>query len=377
MTKKTMFHSRKTNLLGLRGSLAAVALVLVTGNLAPAPASAAEASDEISGNSKSPAVPRGPVMSGGDTTASADGAGSSTHDPARAAPQGPPMPNLETIARPSFPGEFPLYPASASAKSEELWETGFGSRTVRNVAVPTLIPVLPAPGKANGTAVIVAPGGAWMFLMIDSEGLQVAQRLADRGVSAFVLKYRLAPTDPKPKAFLGHMFASLGVLMKDRDTGSDNATFAGIDDAVSDARAAVALVRTRAGQWDIAPDRIGLIGFSAGATTTAKLAVSNIASGRPDFVGVMYGPVDVGPVPATAPPLFAASALDDQFVKVRNGGLLESWTRAGRPVEAHFYEKGGHGFTAGTAAKMWFDEFWAWMETRGLIKSAPPEKQGQ
>ena len=76
---------------------------------------------------------------------------------------------------------------------------------------------------------------------------------------------------------------------------------------------------------------------------------------------------DVGPIPDYAPPLFAATAMDDPLFDVSKGGLLPSWAQAKRPVEAHIYERGGHGFSSGTSGKLWFDEFYAWLETRGEL----------
>jgi hypothetical protein len=85
------------------------------------------------------------------------------------------------------------------------------------------------------------------------------------------------------------------------------------------------------------------------------------------FVGSIYGPADVGPIPNYAPPLFAATAMDDPLIGVSKGGLLPSWAQAKRPVEAHICERGGHGFSSGTSGKLWFDEFYAWLETRGEL----------
>lgn len=271
------------------------------------------------------------------------------------------------IEKPQFGEEIFLYPEAILEEDGEHWELGFGGRIARNVVNPSLIPVLPNPLKANGTAVIVAPGGAWMFLGMDTEGIDVARRLADRGIAAFVLKYRVAETPRDPRQFLGAMFSSLGVLMADKVNNTNNASFEGIPAAVEDGRAAVRLVRARAEEWGVDPDRVGMLGFSAGATTSVRVALSPDAKERPDFVGSIYGTGDVGPVPDYAPPLFAATAFDDPLVSLADGGLLPDWAAAGRPVEVHIYERGGHGFGYGTSGQLWFEQFMAWLETRGTL----------
>ena len=276
-------------------------------------------------------------------------------------------PPLTEIARPLLPGEIPLYPAAARAKTAEQWEDLRGARLVRNVVTPTLTPVLPDTAKATGAAVIVAPGGAWLVLAIDTEGFDVARRLADRGIAAFVLKYRTAATDRDPAKLIQQMSKAMAAITQDRIAGTNNAKFEGVPQAIEDAGAAVRLVRSRASEWGVDPKRVGFLGFSAGATTGVKLALLPDATSRPDFVGSIYGAADVGPIPDYAPPLFAATAMDDPLFDVSKGGLLPSWAKAKRPVEAHIYERGGHGFGSGTSGKMWFEEFYAWLETRGEL----------
>jgi acetyl esterase/lipase len=289
-------------------------------------------------------------------------------NPQPAAPPGVPVPPpITEIARPTLPGEIPLYPAAAKAKTEEQWEDLPGARLVRNVVTPTLTPVLPDPAKATGAAVIVAPGGAWMVLSIDNEGFSVARRLADRGIAAFVLKYRTAPTDRDPAKFIQYMSKTMAALAQDRLAGNYNLNYEGVPQAIEDAGAAVRMVRSRASGWGVDPKRVGFVGFSAGAATGVRLALLPDAASRPDFVGSIYGPADVGPIPDYAPPLFAATAMDDPLFDVTKGGLLPSWAQAKRPVEAHIYERGGHGFSSGTSGKLWFDEFYAWLETRGEL----------
>jgi acetyl esterase/lipase len=177
-----------------------------------------------------------------------------------------------------------------------------------NVVQPTLTPVLPDPAIATGTGVLVIPGGAYIMLAIGHEGFDVAEWLADRGVAAFVLKYRVMETadsdDDRMQALVGA--AEVGGL-----TGilSRMDEFASIP--LADGGAALQLVRDRAEEWGVRPERIGALGFSAGARLVLDLATQEEGAVRPAFAGAIYGPGSERPVPADAPPLFAAVAADD------------------------------------------------------------------
>jgi acetyl esterase/lipase len=245
---------------------------------------------------------------------------------------------------------------------------------VRIVTFPTLTPVLPRPGTANGAAVIAAPGGGFMFLSMDNEGWRIAQALADRGVTAFVLKYRLAPTPRDDAAFReGVMKLVMSVARSEKlpempDTGADK-----------DALAALKLVRARADEWGVDPRRVGMIGFSAGAITTLKAVMeagsdADPATAAPDFFGNIYGPMDAVAVPANAPPMFAALAADDGLFGKENFDIVNSWRKAGRPVELHLYQTGGHGFgpgKPGTTNALLMPEFLAWLEMQGFLQPKP------
>ena len=251
----------------------------------------------------------------------------------------------------------------------EQWEDFGGELIVRNVTAPTLTPVLPDPGRATGAAVIVAPGGAFMFLSMNNEGYRVAHWLADHGVAAFILKYRTRETPRDPK----DLPTALSTMMKKATTSTDPAdAISTTPEALEDAKEAVKLVRSRAKEWHVDATRVGFLGFSAGAMTTLSVGLTEEATARPDFIAPIYGPLGARAVPADAPPLFVAVALDDPLMA--NGkslDLVESWRNAHRPVEAHFYGRGGHGFgmSGRTAASaLWIDEFYAWMADRGLLK---------
>lgn len=279
------------------------------------------------------------------------------------------MPVGDPIIRPLIPGEIALRPQVANETMGEQWELFMGERTVRNVTRATLTPVLPDPTKATGAAVIVAPGGAFLYLGMDGEGFGVARRLAARGIAAFVLKYRTVPSPRDPHQHVEKMLTMLNGIAAQRTKGALS-SIAGISEAVEDGQAAVRLVRRRAADWHIDPARVGMIGFSAGAITALKVATAPDIAGRPDFVASIYGPAEIGEVPKGAPPLFAAMAMDDQYASAINGGLLTAWARAGRPVEAHFHESGGHGFTSEAIRKKYFAELFSWMEFRKLTSGA-------
>ena len=235
---------------------------------------------------------------------------------------------------------------------------------LHNVSQPSLTPVLPAPGKANGQAVIVAPGGGFLVLSWENEGMAVARRLADAGVTAFVLKYRLGPTPTEPAAFMAFFNGKMGELARSAGRGDPlPPPFPTEGLAAADAAEAVKLVRARAAEWQVDPHRVGFVGFSAGAITAANIATGEPA-GRPDFVGIVYGALRA-PVPKDAPPAFIATAADDTLVSPFAAQMFQAWKAVGRPAELHIYERGGHGFgmnPQGSTSDHWFDEFLWWIQ---------------
>ncbi len=278
------------------------------------------------------------------------------------------------IDTPAIAGEIPLGTGGVdgSQAGESWYREPDGNRFARNVVSATLTPVLPDPAKANGTAVIVAPGGAFMLLSMDNEGFKVARALADRGIAAFVLKYRLKPTAPSLAQFEKDVAARMSDVGSADSRLSPDEAIAGLGDQIADAKAAYALVRSRAAEWHVDPSRVGMIGFSAGAMTTmvTTLAAPEV---NPAFIGPIYGSMEAVTVPADAPPMFAVIASDDPLFGHKGFGLLEAWQAAGKPVEFHMYEHGGHGFglgKQGTTSPGWFDAFMLWLEVRGFLEPA-------
>ena len=258
------------------------------------------------------------------------------------------------------------------ATAPESWHTQYGSLFARNVSVATLRPFLPDPLKATGAAVIVAPGGGFRTLSMNNEGWDVARALADKGVAAFVLKYRLnqtpadldefaRPAPPRPTT------TPAGASAATRPAPGDMA--ARIAPQIADANAAFALVRANAAKWHVDPNRIGMIGFSAGAMLTMATTLDS-HDAKPAFIGNIYGGLSPVDVPPDAPPLFAAIAADDPLFPL-NFGLIENWRKANRPVELHYYEQGGHGFgmyPKETTSTGWFDAFARWLGMHGYLK---------
>jgi acetyl esterase/lipase len=244
-----------------------------------------------------------------------------------------------------------------------------GSRNIRNISRPMLIPVLPDPAKANGTAVIVAPGGGFTALMIDNEGYAVARWLAERGIVAFVLKYRLNQTPADPAVYRQSLIKQLTGVANERIKSS----LATPAFALQDAQDAVRIVRQRASDWGVNPQRIGFIGFSAGALTTMSVGLTADKDARPDFIGPIYGSMERQVVPADAPPMFAALAADDALFGKSDLGLIAAWREAKRPYELHIYERGGHGFgmrQQGATSDLWIEQFHAWLKARKLVPAA-------
>jgi acetyl esterase/lipase len=246
----------------------------------------------------------------------------------------------------------------------KIWNT----EVVANVTKPSLTVFRPSPELRNGTAVVICPGGGFMALSINSEGIAVAKYMAARGVTAFVLKYRLAHTgedatqefttmfEDKPK--FQEMLAKIAPL------------------SIADGLAAVTYVRQHASEWGVSADRVGVIGFSAGGAVAAGVALRYPPEGRPAFAALIYaggGMFKGDPVPADAPPLFAVAATDDQLGLAPDSvALYEKWTGAHKSAELHMYAKGGHGFgmrTQNLPTDHWIDRFADWLALQSWLKN--------
>jgi acetyl esterase/lipase len=250
---------------------------------------------------------------------------------------------------------------------------------VWNVTQPSLAVFKPAAGKANGAAIIIAPGGGFRVLSYKNEGLRVAQWFADHGVTAFVLKYRLnrMPDDPAEvrKGLDQMLAAATRPASKTADGTAATAPpmprleFGPVElSAIADGQQAIKLVRSRAKEFGVDPQRIGIIGFSAGGAVAGGASVRAEPADRPNFLGVIYGGVP-GAIPPHVPPAFLAAAADDPL---SNGmpDLFARWRASGASAEMHIYAKGQHGFgTAkqGLPVDHWLDAFYAWLAQQGFV----------
>ena len=232
---------------------------------------------------------------------------------------------------------------------------------VRNINNPSVTVFLPPEGKSNGCAVVVAPGGGFRELVFHAEGEQVAEFLNPLGVTVFVLKYRLPGEQGSPYS---------------------------MENVRQDAYRAIRLVRSRAGEFHIDPNRIGMLGFSAGGEVVMMVAYDkgdgdpkaadpvDRLNGRPDFQMMVYpGGTPPDNVPSDTPPAFLICANDDEYGcdKVTLD-LLEKYRNAKVPVEAIFFARGKHAFNMGdrsayAAIRNWPQRMAEWMGDSGYLKN--------
>lgn len=295
-----------------------------------------------------------------------------------------------------WPGAMPaIAPQSERAKQiERSMETKDShdapDTVVFNVTHPTLEVVRPTTAS-NGAALIIAPGGGFRVLSYANEGTRVAQWAAAHGFTAFILKYRLNPMPNDPQE-LGGLVAGGGPR-----PGAPGAPPAGAppmppgagapppggamppmrigafeQDAIADGIQAIKTVRARASEYGIDPNRVGIVGFSAGGAVSGSSAIAANAAERPNFVGVIYSRI-MGDVPNGVPPAFFAAAADDGIASGMPGDFAK-WIAVGSKAEIHIYAKGQHGF--GTVKQDlpvdgWLDAFYGWIEQQGFTKAKP------
>ena len=250
----------------------------------------------------------------------------------------------------------------------------FNTDIVYNVTQPTITAYLPPKELATGTAVVIAPGGAFHVLSINSEGIDVAKWLNSKGVAAFVLKYRVAHSltdDP-----LKELTSKMGDFEK-----LDEANAPIVPLAMADGLAAVKYIRDNAEEMDINPDEIGFMGFSAGGTLTMSVVYNANDENRPNFVAPIYAyePGIIGStVPSSKTPIFVAVAGDDQLGLMPHSiNIYQKWFDAKQPAELHIFEKGGHGFgmrKQNFPTDKWYERFGEWLKLQGYLKKLYPNK---
>ena len=260
--------------------------------------------------------------------------------------------------------EIPLYPGVAPGS--EKWnypEKSAGTPDkpqAQNIVRPVLLYYPAEKATAAGTAMIVAPGGGFRTLMMSYEGVDVAKRLNQMGVDAFVLKYRTVYVDV-PAA------AGRGPATTGPQAGQNVREMAG-----ADGQQAVRLLRQHAAEFGVRPDRIGIIGYSAGGAVVLS-TVYGPSDGRPDFAVPIYAAgANSNPPPEGGPPLFIAVSADDQAVGYQGSiDLFGAWRKAGLPVELHVFQTGQHGFVKkGGGADHYLDRFEEWLRLNGWLSKA-------
>jgi len=266
------------------------------------------------------------------------------------------------------PQVIPLWPGGAPGSEdwtqrETLSAMQNGLKVIRNVSQPTLTAYLPDPQIATGTAAVVCPGGGFHFLAHIHEGTQVAAWLNSQGIAAFLLKYRLIPTSDD---FEAEVWRRIG----NHDEMAEQMRKVG-PLIRADGQQAVRLVRQHAAAWGLRPDRIGIMGFSAGGAVTMEVTLDHDASSRPDFAAPIYA-AHFGPVlaPADAPPIFLVYANDDPLTPSTIGvAIYSAWQAAGKSGELHIYDRGGHGFgmnKQGLPVDSWIERFGDWLGAQGF-----------
>ncbi len=286
------------------------------------------------------------------------------------------------------PMEISLYPGNKvpgnlPGPNEEKSESGGGILRVSKIKIPTLTAYLPPADKANGTAVIICPGGGYSIVAIDHEGFKVAEKFNEMGIAAFVLKYRI----PDEKNQTDPSIAPL-----------------------QDAQQAILTVRTNAKKWNIHPERIGIMGFSAGGhlastagTHFERSLVDNPdrISVRPDFMILIYPVISADiaithsgsfknllgsnasaqqlilysnekQVTAKTPPAFLVHASDDGGVSPNNSiAFYQALIKNKIAAELHIYQNGGHGFGMHntTTKDEWMNRCKNWLNGNGWLKA--------
>ena len=259
-----------------------------------------------------------------------------------------------------------LYPGTAPGSENWHWEekeffvkTPMNANVFYNVTKPTLTVYLPDKASANGTAVLLIPGGGFRMVNMEHEGSKLAKELIAKGYTAFVLKYRVE------RSLSNDPFNELRQAMSDSTWRNSHESI--IELALSDVKIAMKHLREHAGKYGIQPGKIGIAGFSAGGTLALRLAINEAAEARPDFVALIYSLFNPGKtsISANVPPAFIASASDDKQAPSMNSiTMYNNWMKANENTELHIYATGGHGLKAGNAAS-WINRFMEWMKLNG------------
>ena len=254
------------------------------------------------------------------------------------------------------------------------WEGGerhyfspvWNTQVVTNVSSPSLEVYRPAPGTNNRAAVVVAPGGGLFGLSINSEGRQVAAWLAAKGFTAFVLKYRLAPTGADGITEVSKQFETdpQGAMARVKRV---------LPYSVADGLSAVAYARSHAREYGFDANKVGFMGFSAGGAVTMGVGYEGKGDQAADFLVPVYPWTDayaVADAPENAPPMLVVCATDDPLgLAPGSVALYSAWQKAGKTVGLHMYSQGGHGFgmrIQNLPSDHWIERFYDWAKVHIL-----------
>lgn len=243
----------------------------------------------------------------------------------------------------------------------DIWQTP----VVTNVSVPTM--ELFQPENPNGVSVIIAPGGGLYALSIESEGTAVAKWLNKKGITAFVLKYRLVPTGEDGVKEISEEGATNPQRIGERVAPV-------MPLSIADGLSAITYVRSNASSLKLDPSKIGFMGFSAGGAVTMGVTYNYGEANRPDFIVPVYPwttVLPVQPAPKNAPPMLVICASDDPL-GLASGSveLYSSWLKIQKPVGLHMYAKGGHGFgmkKQGLPSDDWIQLFYDWAVAENIV----------
>lgn len=272
-----------------------------------------------------------------------------------------------------------LYDGPAPGSEDWDWEEYSytderGETYFTNIKDPELVAFLPPKDIATGAAMIVCPGGSFRVNYYSKEGANEALWLAEHGIAAFVLKYRLIHfARNEEEAFYEPKGEPAPVY-----TPEEKEQFAAYAAAArglynDDGRAAIAYVRAHAGAFGIDPDRIGMMGFSAGAMLTSDVALNHTPESAPNLVVPVYGAAFSLPekLPEDAAPLFVCAPEFDLFRGLTGVDMVRAWKDAGLPAEAHYFAGVSHGYgyypESDDPVYVWIDLLYAFMRRTGFL----------
>jgi acetyl esterase/lipase len=268
---------------------------------------------------------------------------------------------------------FAIWSGPAPGSESWTWQTQVDSSSMPgdpltyNIVQPVLLFFPADPTIANGTGVIICPGGSFCYLHTKTEGSDVAEWLNKKGVSAFVLLYRVVHSETT------HPMQEKTDRSKDTARSRQLLTPI-VPMAIADGKQALLYTRQHARDFGLSPDRIGIIGFSAGGTLATATAFDYNSDNKPDFVAPIYPYVPPNmqmTMKSDAPPLFVAAATDDEYHLVPMSiALYSKWLSTGHSAELHIYSKGGHGFGMNKQhqpSDTWIQRWGDWLQLQGFL----------